>query len=382
MGVLTAPQSAGDRPGMRNVVMEVDRTSTRRTRIVNADLDALAAGSVRFRVERVAVTANTVTYAEMGAMLGYWDFYPTAAATWGRVPAMGWAEVVESRRDGVPVGGRYYGWLPMAGHVDVTVSPTAGGLRDDGPHRSEHAPIYREFAATTADPLYPVAAEDEMVRADLEDRHALLRGLFLTGYLADAFCTSQAWFGAEQVVVLSASSKTAIGFATCVAASARVRVVGVTSPANADFVGGLGIYDEVVTYDRVGGLAVVPSVAVDMAGNGPVLGAVHDRLGDRLAHSMIVGRTHNDAPMAAVVAGPAPEMFFAPTALGQMGQAGTDVAAVMADSIRALSDFVETSKEWLAVERAAGPAATAATWDEVHAGRVPPHIGRVCSLHD
>ena len=35
----------------------------------------------------------------------------------------------------VAVGGRYYGWFPMATEVDVAVSPTADGLRDDGPHR-------------------------------------------------------------------------------------------------------------------------------------------------------------------------------------------------------------------------------------------------------
>ena len=37
----------------------------------------LAQGQVRLRVERFALTANTVTYATTGDTLGYWDFFPT-----------------------------------------------------------------------------------------------------------------------------------------------------------------------------------------------------------------------------------------------------------------------------------------------------------------
>lgn len=377
---LTVWPAGHDARAVQNDVLEVERDATGRTRLVVEDLGPLADGSVRMRVDRFAVTANTVTYAEMGVMLGYWDFFPTGDPTWGRVPAMGWADVVESARDDVAVGGRYYGWFPMAGAVDVAAVPVGDGLRDDGAHRAQHAPVYRTFVATDRDPLYPSAA-DAGALADLEDRHALLRGLFLTGFLADAWFASNDWFGAEVVVVLSASSKTAIGFADRVAAQDRVRVVGVTSPANVPFVEGLGCYDDVVTYEAVGGLPLVPSVVIDMAGNGPVLEAVHDRLGDRLGHSMIVGRSHHDAPFGAVRAGPQPQMFFAPTAVDDMGRAGADTAALMAESAVALGAFVDRSRAWLRVERATGPDGTAATWADVHAGRVPPAVGRIASLH-
>ena len=72
--------------------LEVDRGNTSATRLVTdalPDADDLPLGQVRMRVDRLAVTANTITYAEMGDMLGYWDFYPTGDDTWGRVPAMG-----------------------------------------------------------------------------------------------------------------------------------------------------------------------------------------------------------------------------------------------------------------------------------------------------
>ena len=115
------------------------------------------------------------------------------------VPAMGWGEVVESNHPDVPAGGRYYGWFPMSRFVDVAVTPTTDGLRDEGAHRVAHAPVYRVFAATDRDRFHQPGI-------DAEDRHALLRGLFVTGFLAEDFFADNDWFGARRVLVLSASS--------------------------------------------------------------------------------------------------------------------------------------------------------------------------------
>jgi hypothetical protein len=361
-----------------NVVLEVSRSDTSAIRLVNVTSEPLTDGAVRLRVDRFAVTANTVTYAQVGDMLGYWDFFPTGDPGWGRVPAMGWADVVETNNPDVAVGGRYYGWFPMATHVDVTVAATSAGLRDDSAHRQAHAPVYRAFVDTRRDPLYPVA-DDADERGELEDRHALLRGLFQTGFLADAFFGARDWYGADTAVVLSASSKTAIAFAGCAAESGR-RVVGVTSPAHTEFVGALGCYDDVVTYDDVASLPALDAVVVDMAGNGPALAALHDHLGEGLRYSMVVGRTHIEAPPAQVTSGPTPEMFFAPTAMSALAERGTDTAEVQARSATALASFVERSREWLDVERSSGPDAAAATWSEVHAGQVGPDVGRITSL--
>ena len=121
------------------------------------------------------------------------------------------------------------------------------------------------------------------------------------------------------------------------------------------------------------------AVAVDMAGNGPAIAALHEHLGDRLAHSMVVGRSHNDAPTVEVTAGPTPELFFAPTAMSRIPAGPGELQAAMATALEA---FIADSTRWLTVERTAGPEATEATWAQVHAGAVPPHIGRITSLHD
>lgn len=359
-----------------NTVLEVDRVKPGETRLVEAELEPLGEDQVRFRVDRFALTANNITYAVMGEMLGYWDFFPTGDPAWGRVPAMGWADVVESTHPGVPVGGRYYGWFPMGQYHDVTVSPTADGLRDDGAHRAAHAPVYRSYVETAHDPWYP-AADDG---GDAEDRHALLRGLFLTAFLADELFADETYFGAESVVVLSASSKTAIGFAQR-ASERDVAVVGVTSPGNADFVRSLPWYDRVVTYDDITSLPVARTVSVDMAGNGGALAALHEHLGDRLAYSMIIGKSHHDAPLAEITSDPRPQFFFAPTEVSRrMEQWGRE--GYQRRCADALDGFVAASHDWLTVSRTTGPADAASGWHDLFDGRVLPDVGRIVSLHD
>ncbi|CAN5910779.1 DUF2855 family protein [soil metagenome] len=362
-----------------NVVIEVDTASPARTRVVDDERAGLPGGFVRLRVDRLAITANTVTYALVGDLLGYWEFFPTDDPVFGRVPAMGWADVVESTHPEVPTGDRLYGWFPMAGFVDLEVSPMAAGLRDDGAHRHDHAGVYRTYVRTSSDPMYPDLPAGGEALGDAEDRHALLRGLFLTGFLADAFLDDRAYLGAEQVVVLSASSKTAIGFAHQ-ASQRDLAVVGMTSTVNLDFVRSLGLYDQVVTYDEVDRLVVAPSVSVDMSGNRPALAALHDRLGERLAHSMVIGNSHQDTSSLDITAGPAPQLFFAPTAVSRLAETwGRE--DYERRTTAALARFVTGSEQWLVVERTTGVAAAEATWHEVVAGSVPAHVGRIVSLH-
>jgi hypothetical protein len=360
-----------------NFVVEADRAKVGETRVVETELAPLDEGQVRLRVDRFALTANNITYAVMGDMLGYWDFFPTGDQAWGRVPAMGWADVVASAHPEVATGGRYYGWFPQARFVDLTVRTIADGLRDDGPHRQAHAAVYRRYVETDRDPMYPQGEGEEL--ADAEDRHALLRGLFLTGFLADEFLANDDYFGADAVVVLSASSKTAIGFAQ--RASEHAEVLGVTSAGNVDFVRSLGWYADVITYDDVASLPVAPAVAVDMSGNSGVAAALHAHLGDQLKYSMVIGASHHDAPTVDVTSGPRREFFFAPTEVSRLREEwGADEFGRR--TAEAMESFLAASHDWLTVERAAGVSATEATWREVYDGSVPPSVGRIASLHD
>lgn len=360
-----------------NATLHINRAAHGTSRIHEAELPALASGQVRLRIDRFALTANTVTYATTGDLLGYWDFFPTGVAEWGNVPAMGWAEVVEANGPEIAVGTRYYGWYPMARYVDMTATPTADGFRDDGAHRAAHAPVYRAYTSTDRDAFYEAGA-------DAEDRHALLRGLFLTGWLAEDFFADNDWFGARRVLVLSASSKTALAFAHCADNRPGIEVIGVTSARNHAFTHSLGCYDEVVAYDEIARIPrLAPIVSIDMAGSGPVLAAVHEHFGDRLKHSMAIGRSHHDAApaRAMTLAGPRPEFFFAPTQVKKRVQ-DWGARGYQQRVAAALRSFVASSRTWMQVEHPRGGAAVAATWREVHAGQAPANAGYVVSLWD
>ena len=57
-------------PGLDFLVRKDDWHETKF--VDEAEPGALAPGRVRFRVDRFAVTANNITYAVAGDMLGYW----------------------------------------------------------------------------------------------------------------------------------------------------------------------------------------------------------------------------------------------------------------------------------------------------------------------
>ncbi len=374
----------------RNQVLEIRRASIGDAEVHEESLTELADGQIRLRVDRFAVTANNVSYAGAGDLLGYWDFFPSSdPSTWGRVPAVGYAEIIESRNDDLSVGGRYHGWFPMAETVTFTATATRDGFRDDGAHRQAHAPIYRSYARTDLDPLHDDAP-------DSEDRHAVLRVLLLTGFLADEFFADSGgatadgaapFFGAEQVIVLSASSKTAIGFSQRAAKRDGLAVVGLTSPTNADFVRSLGFYDSVVTYDEIDdpdtGIPLVDSVVIDMAGNPNVLAAVHQRLGERITHSMLIGRSHHDAvPTSAggPLPGATPQFFFAPTELDRLVK-GWGAAEYRRRTAEATREFIDASRAWMTIDERRGPDGPASAWASIYGGEVTPDVGVVASFH-
>ena len=138
---------------------------------------------------------------------------------------------------------------------------TDGGFVDIGEHRATHAPAYRQFADVAKDTSYD---------PDREAHVALLRGLFLTGWLAEDLLFDNDNFGAEATVITSASSKTSIALAWTIAQRGG-HAIGLTS-ANEAFVSRLGCY-EVIPYDEIGSITDRRSVIVD-TGNGQVLAVI------------------------------------------------------------------------------------------------------------
>ena len=85
--------------------------------------------------------------------------------------------------------------------------------------------------------------------APLEDARCLYFPLFITGFVIADLLSDNDWYGARQILIGSASSKT--GFSTAAflrAAGFGGRIVGLTAEANVDFCEELGFYDHVQPY--------------------------------------------------------------------------------------------------------------------------------------
>jgi hypothetical protein len=173
------------------------------------------------------------------------------------------------------------------------------------------SPIYNQYSRLAADPEHDPAKEAERM---------LFGPLFKTGFLIEAMLRRERWFGAQNLVITSASSKTAMGLASVARdLSQDIKRIGLTSNGNLGFVKGTGLYDHVMAYDDVGALPPSASVCVDFAGNSSLLRSIHDALAVNLAYSCLVGATHVDArgPNSAgasggTMPGPKPVLFFAP----------------------------------------------------------------------
>lgn len=199
--------------------------------------------------------------------------------------------------------------------------------------------------------------------------------------MLDDFLADAGDFGADSVVLSSASSKTAIGLAHLLSrrAGRTFAVVGLTSARNRAFVEALGHYDRVVTYDDVAGLAPGPAVFVDFSGDAGLLAAVHGHYRDDLRHSALVGLTHGDRPRSlGDLPGPQPEAFSGPARIRQRTRDwGTDGFAARHAS--AWREFAASAARWLRVERGSGWDAVQRVYVDLLDGRVDPRLGHVLS---
>jgi hypothetical protein len=352
----------------------VSREDLSECRTADEAVAELEPGQSLLEVDAFGLTSNNITYAVFGDAMSYWKFFP-AEEGWGRVPVWGFADVSATANDELEEGTRVFGYLPPSTHLIVTPGRVDGrGFVDASPHRSKLPPAYNGYVRVDADPAYDPSHEDHQM---------LLRPLFFTSFLLDDFLADNRFFGAEAVVLSSASSKTALGTAFLLAGRDGIEVIGLTSAQRVDFVEGLDTYDRVLPYEEVATLPAAATVYVDMAGDAELRSAVHRHFGEALTHSAVVGATHwgrrGDVPEG--LPGPRPTFFFAPDQVSkrtaEWGREGLDTR--LAD---AWHPFVDWSADWLEVEHGRGPEAVEHAYLELLEGRADPSIGHVLSMRE
>lgn len=354
------------------VQVHVRKDALTHAALAEIPLGALAEGAVRLVIESFSVTANNVTYAVVGDGFKYWDFFP-APEGFGIVPMWGHARVIESRHPEIAVGERVYGYLPMASHLDVRPGRvSAGGFLDTTDYRQPMSSVYNSYTRLAADPEHDPSREAERM---------IFGPLFRTGFLIEYFLRGQNWFGAEQLIVTSASSKTAMALASVARQSSpQIKRIGLTSQGNLAFVEATGLYDRVVAYGDLESLPAAPSVSVDFAGNADLLARVHRHFGDQLAHSALVGVTHVEARSTFgggdPLPGIKPALFFAPDhAVAFFKAHGPEEGGKLVAA--AWYQFLKAADGSVAVERHKGLDAARTVFTTMVAGQIDPAKGIV-----
>ncbi|MEM7612720.1 MAG: DUF2855 family protein [Pseudomonadota bacterium] len=355
---------------MQATQLEVNKTDLEDFRVTTHSVGELDDGDVLVAIDKFSLTANNITYGVVGERIGYWQFFPCEDG-YGIIPVWGFADVVASKHDEIAVGERFYGYWPMGTHV--VLKPTkvsANRLFDGAEHRAALPPVYNAYARCSHEAHYDAA---------MDDARMLLFPLYATSYCLYDYLVDNDWFGAKQVIIPSASSKTAIGLAYALADDkASPPSVGLTSAGNLDKVKALGLYDSTATYDDIGAIDTsIDSVIVDMSGNGKVLAALHIALGDHMRFTSNVGLTHfDDNQMGEGFIRERSEMFFAP---GHMQKRAKDWGPGEFEK-RAFAFWhgaATRSADWLTYEPVTGMSALSDAYVKTLAGKVSPDTGLI-----
>ena len=334
-------------------------------------------GEIKVRIDLFSFTSNNITYAVSGEIIRYWDFFPPVGkqtAGWGVIPVWGFADVVESKAENIHVGDRIFGYFPPASHLKMKAGQvTEKRFVDVSEHRATLPPTYNLYRRVLSESNY----NNEMDR----DR-ALFYPLYITSFCLWDSLKENNWFGAKQIIILSASSKTSIGLAYGLHTDETApKVVGVTSKRNLETVKKLGFYDEVHTYDQLDDVNCdIPSVIVDMSGNNTVLVTLHKLLEDQMKFTLKVGLTHwKDSNPNEGIIKERSKFFFAPSHIQKRIE---DWGASEFDqkTARFLVDAVAETKNWLQYRDLNGLEELAALYPEVCNGTLAADQGLIVRM--
>jgi len=351
----------------------VDKTNFYNNIFTEDSKPEISENEALLKVDTFAVTSNNVTYAVTGDLIGYWKFFPTDAPN-GIVPVWGFADVVETQIEGLEKGTRVYGFFPMSNFLKIKLGKNNPfGITAGDDHRVALPPIYNYYSKVNNDPTYSPENEGFI---------SIFRPLFTTSFLNFHFLKDSNFFDSEQIILTSASSKTALGIAFFLKKYQKdfgKKVVGLTSARNVDFVKSVGFYDEVIAYDEMGEkLNNNTSTIVDMAGNTVLISDAHDQLGSNLKFVSKIGLTDWRAEKSEKKIENS-KFFFAPTFAQTKIQEWGMVEMNKKIAIE-FADFLTHAKQWMQLVEINNQEDFSNLFKNMLDGKINPSEGYIATL--
>lgn len=341
-------------------------------------------GDVLVHICKFVCTSNTITYALVGrSVLNTFVHYPTGDPNFASSPAWGIGVVVASRAGHIKVGTRIRGYFPMRCYCVLKPSKVIQNTFEDmAEHRSKTINAYRSY---TIQDLFSAS------KADNEDLAVAGGSLYSTGFSASMQGEMK---GATSVIYTSASSRTALtGAFAAKFNNLSFKRIGITSQRNLEFVKSTNYYNEVVTYDMVSTLRVLPNdkVAIyDMAGNVECNAELRKHFNRHIIDFSGVGKTHvslygpqvfggGNKNLVAKYGGAKEESFliFVALANAQKRYGKKKINKMLVESQNA---YIEAELKNFKAKRVYGPVATKAVWDNTVNNTCDPDLTYVCSL--
>lgn len=364
--------------------LQTSKINLTERRIVTTDfnLNDLNEGEIIVEIESFAFTSNNVTYGVAGEMMGYWKFFPSTKDPeniWGCIPMWGFAKIKHSNNKELKTGERLFGYFPASNILVMKPIKVSQKTFIDGQdHRKDLPPVYNNYIRLNNEDSY---------NKDNDNLRALLFPLHITSFCLCDYLQYEDYLGAEQIIIVSASSKTAIGLAQGLhREKGRPEIVGLTSKRNLDFVKDLNSYDHVITYDELDNINIdIPAVMVDMAGNREILGKLHSSLGNKMIKCITVGMTHwdnettADDTMGQLMNRERTEFFFAPDHIQKrISDWGTEGYNQKTSSF--MDTRAEQSKSWMNIKEVSGLDNFLSTYDNVIQGDINPNEGIIVNI--
>lgn len=362
---------------MKSTTFQVDKSNLYDAQFITNESPAnlnLGKKEVLLRIDSFAFTSNNVTYGVSGDAIGYWHFFPVDDENKGIIPCWGFATVVSSNNMDVKEGEQFYGFYPMSTHVKMLPTKhTDFGFVDGAEHRKALPSAYNYYYNTSS---------DQSLQAPFQHLQSLFRPLYITSFLINEFLIDSKYFDAKNVILTSASSKTALGLAFLLHAGkseSNIKVLALTSSGNISFLEGLGYYDKVYAYQDIQNLPKESSIIVDFTGNHNVQLELQEYLDTDLVHNCLVGLVDWKNIRGKTKLPAKGKFFFAPShAENKIRTWGS--AEFNKRISQSVAAFLTEAKDWLSVEVLKNNEDFLQLYKNMLDGDISPSIGYIAQL--